>query len=74
MQPMLRELMYKARYFSAFALILAAATSALYSGKLDGVTYSGLVGGCFLTLCGGGVANSRKAVAKIHKTTEGEGQ
>ena len=56
---MTAETLYRLRYVNAFALIVLAATLALFAGHLGSVEYVSLIGGAFLTLCGGGAMNTK---------------
>jgi len=60
------DALYRLRYFNAFALILASATGLRAFDMLGSVEYASLIGGAFLTLCGGGAFNTRaQAPAKV---------
>lgn len=53
------EILYRLRYVVAFALIVFASTVALFAGHLGDVAFASLIGGAYLTLCGGGAMNTK---------------
>jgi hypothetical protein len=55
----LAEILYRLRYVNAFALIVLSATFLRGFDLLGSVEYASLIGGSYLTLCGGGAMNTR---------------
>lgn len=51
--------LYRFRYVGAFGLIVLAATALRAADMLGSVEYASLVGGCYITLCGGGALNTK---------------
>lgn len=53
------EVLYRLRYVNAFALIVLSATVLRAFDMLGSVEYASLIGGSYLTLCGGGAMNTK---------------